>query len=372
MTTNEGDPVGANPEPEIESDPPVGPRPSLPRRVVARLGGRGRLAKAIAVLATIAVIGGAYVVGSPPSAADQHLDSLNTSPVDRFAADQGQPVPAASAAPAMPVAGQGLLSGVDKTQAGVPSLVDQSGTGSQSQLFATINASQIVMTGQMTLEVSDIDAAIGQAQTAIAGLGGKVDASTRSGAGPNLTATITYRLPVAKWDQGLAAIRKIATKNLFEQTTSNDVTSQVIDLDARIGNLKTTEAALQSIMARTGTVADILAVETQLSQTQGQIEELTAERDNLALQAAMSTLVVTYQLPAATVTTTATQDWTLGSQVDQAVAALVRVGQGLATIAVWLVIVVLPVGVGVLMLLAIAMVARRVARRGRSNAVAGA
>jgi len=44
-----------------------------------------------------------------------------------------------------------------------PGLVDQSQTSGQSQLFATIAASQIVKTGQMTLEVSDLEAAIGQA-----------------------------------------------------------------------------------------------------------------------------------------------------------------------------------------------------------------
>jgi len=169
----------------------------------------------------------------------------------------------------------------------------------------------------------------------------------------------------------LTAIRKIGVKDIFEQTGSSDVTSQVVDLNARIDNLKTTEAALQSIMTRTGAVADILAVETQLSDTQGQIEELTAERDNLANQAAMSTLAVTLQLPTS-VTTQATQDWTLGSQVDQAVAALVRVGQGLATMAVWLVIVVLPVGIGVIVLLGIGILARRISRRRRGKAVAGA
>jgi hypothetical protein len=368
---NDSDPIETNSEPEIETDSPLGPHPSLRHRLVTRLGGRGRLTKILAVLATLAVVGGAYVVGSPASPSQQSLDSLSTA---RFAVGQTQPLePAATAAPAAgPVTDQGLLSGVDKTGAGTSSGGNQTQTGGQSQLFAAIDASQIVKTGQMTLEVGDIDTAIGQAQTAIAGLGGYVDASTKSGTGPDAMATITFRLPVAKWDQGLAAMRKIATKNINEQTSSSDVTSQAIDLNARIDNLKTTEAALQAIMTRTGSVADILAVETQLSDTQGQIEELTAELDNLAKLAAMSTLQVTFQLPTTTVTTQATQDWTLGSQVDQAVAALVRVGQGLATMAVWLVIVVLPVGIGLLVLLAIAVLARRIARRGRRNAVAAA
>jgi len=99
-------------------------------------------------------------------------------------------------------------------------------------------------------------------------------------------------VPVAKWDDALTALRKIGSKVVSEQTSANDVTSQVIDLNARIDNLKTTETALQSIMARASAVPDVIAVENQLSDTQGQIEELTAQRDNLSNQAAMSTLTL--------------------------------------------------------------------------------
>lgn len=360
MTLGDSDPIDVNPEPEISEEPPAGPPQSPVRRLVARLRARRPLTTALALVAVAAVVGGAYVVGSP----NQTPGLLD----ERFSGNV--PIAAPTAAPAVPAGGG--LNTQSKTQALTPGVVDQTGSGGQSQVFATIDASQIVKTGQMTLEVGEIDAATSQAQTVIAGLGGYVDSSTKSGTGPDATASITFRLPVAKWDQGLAAMRKIGTKDLYEQTNSNDVTSQVIDLNARIDNLKTTEAALQAIMTRTGTVADILAVENQLSETQGQIEELTAARDNLANQAAMSTLQVTFQLPTTTVTTQATEDWTLGSQVDQAVAALVRVGQGLATMAVWLVIVVLPVGLGLLLLYLASKLARRIARRGRTDAVAGA
>jgi len=171
----------------------------------------------------------------------------------------------------------------------------------------------------------------------------------------------------------VAALRGIGNKVLSLQSGTTDVTSQVIDLGARIDNLQKTEAALQAIMAKATAVSDVLAVETQLSSVEGQIEELQAEQKNLKNQAAMSTLTVSFQLPAATVTTQATQDWTLSKQVDEAGAALVRIGQGLATMVVWLFIVVVPIAVAALLLLAIFWIVRRIARRGRrGNAVAGA
>ena len=264
---------------------------------------------------------------------------------------------------------QGSLSG-----AGVPATTkDQTGTSSENQVVAAADATQIVKTGQMTLEVTDINGAVKQAQTTITGLGGYVDSSNLSGIGESATATITYRFPVARWDDALSALAKIGTKVLSEQTGATDVTSQVIDLNARIDNLKTTETALQGIMARASAIPDVIAVENQLSDTQGQIEELTAERDHLNNQAAMSTLTATFQLPTQTVTTQATQDWTLGNQVDEAGAALVRIGQGLATMVVWVAVVVLPLGLAALLLFVIARLTRRIlGRAGRRDAAAGA
>ncbi len=78
----------------------------------------------------------------------------------------------------------------------------------------------------------------------------------------------------------------------------------------------------------------------------------------------MSTLTVNLSLPGPTVTTQATQDWTLGNQIDQAGAALVRVGQGIVTMGVWAIILVVPVGVGLLILLGLFFLVRRIGRRG--------
>jgi hypothetical protein len=351
--------------PEATTDTPAGPRPSFLRTAGNRFRGSGRLVGVVALIAVAAVIGGAYIVGGPPEG-----DHNTTTPMfgpARLAA-QGDSQAAATAAP---VAAPESLAGVPFT--GSLTTTDQTGVDTQKNAALAAETTQIVKTGQMTLEVTDLDGALNQAQATIAGMGGLVDQSNRSGTGEEAVASITFRFPVAKWDAALPALRKIGSKVLSEQTGSTDVTSQVIDLDARLDNLKTTEAALQAIMARATAIPDVIAVETQLSDTQGQIEQLTAQRDHLKDQAAMSTLTVTFQMPAKTVTTQATQDWTLGNQIDQAGAALVRIGQGLATMAVWIAVVALPLGLAVLLLLGLAKLTRRIFGRGRSrNAAAGA
>jgi hypothetical protein len=322
-------------------------------RRIARQRHVGKVAAAI----TLAVLLGAgYALGGPP-ASDNHLTLGSLQRSAAYGSDKSvsgpvanvAPEPAATAAPALPAElGQTSSDGSTVPQAIAPSNV-------------------IIKTGQLDLQVPDIDKAVSAAQASVVAAGGSVASSNRSGSDQYATASLTFRIPAAKWDDILASLRKVGSKVLNEQTGTSDVTMQVVDLNARLDNLQKAESALQAIMARASSVPDVLAVQNQLSQTQGEIEQLTAQRDHLNDQAAMSTLTVSFSLAGPTVTTAATQDWTLGSQIDQAGAALVRIGQGIVTLGVWALIVVLPVGIGLLLLLVLLLVVRRLAGRGRGR-----
>ena len=362
----DADPTDTDAVPEFSGDRPTSTPRSMVRIVAASLSGHARVAGVIALVAVAAVAGGAYMVGGPPEAHAQLLAYTSDIAAERVGA------PAASAADVnLQQNAAGIVSG-GGISADTPSVAGSTKTDGQSVPAAAADAKQIVKTGQMTLEVTDIDSATGQAQSAISALGGSVDQSDQSGSGDSATASIVFRVPADKWDSVLTALRKIGARVLSQSTNSTDVTSQVVDLTARLDNLNTTERALQAIMARASAIPDVIAVENQLSDTQGQIEQLTAQANLLKNQAAMSTITVAFQLPTKTVTTQATQDWTIGSQVDQAGAALVRIGQGLATIGVWILVVVLPIGVAALVLFGVMAVTRRVLGRGRRRDAAAA
>lgn len=362
MTNSDIEPHDEGIEPGSEDNSGTPSRPTAARRgILARFRARRVLMGSLAVGVVGALIVGAYILGSPAGSAAT-LDSRFSGalqPAGNGGIDQAGIAAAATAGPA--VAG-----GIGKSIVSDPGVVP----APQDQLAAPLDAALIVKTGQLSLEVADLDKALTQGQSAVAGMGGSVTSSNQSGAGDYASASVTYRIPVARWDDALTALKKLGSKTLSAQTDTSDVSSQVVDLQARLDNLKVTETALQTIMARATAIPDVIAVESQLSQTQGQIEQLTAQRDNLKNQAAMSTLTVTFQLPGQTVTTQATQDWTLGGQVDQAAAALVRIGQGLATMVVWALIVLLPVGLAALVLFGILALVRRFLGRGRRRGAA--
>lgn len=201
----------------------------------------------------------------------------------------------------------------------------------------------IIKTGQLSLQVDGIDAALATASGKIAALGGYVAGSTRQGDGDQMVATETYRIPANQWDAALVALRGLAIKVTGEQTQTQDVTGDVLDLGARITNLQVTEAALQGIMVKATKIADVLAVQQQLTDVRGQIEQLTTQKQRLEGQAAFSTLTVSYGLKPQPAVVTSQQKFDPNAEVDKASASLVDVLQGLATAGIWFAIVWLPI-----------------------------
>jgi cell division protein FtsL len=259
----------------------------------------------------------------------------------------------------------------------VPAADGKSGSGTTSSDGTTTTTSAdaasaeqalIVKTGTLDLQVSDVDAAVVRARTLISGFGGYVSGSQQTTSGDQPVASITYRVPADQWDAALNALRGLGTKVLSEKTDATEVTGQVVDLGARIENLRVTEAALQGIMAKATKISDILDVQTQLTDVQGQIEQLTTEQTHLQQQAADGTLTVGFEAPVVAVTT-ASNDWSLGDQVDKAVAQLLQVGQAAATGLVWLGIVGLPFLFAALILLGFPflLLRRRIGRRPRGG-----
>jgi Domain of unknown function (DUF4349) len=249
------------------------------------------------------------------------------------------PVAGAPAATAAPAAG-GL-----ESSSGSGRQTGDGSTNPGNDNGAPRDTALIVKTGTMTIQADDVGAALLKARADVIRLGGYISGSEQSRNGDSITASVTYRFPSDRWEDVLDAI-KARGELKDEKTDSLEVTGQVVDLDARIANLRATERALQAIMQKATRIPDILEVQNQLTTVQGQIEELAAQVARLRDQAALSTLTVIFQTPPAPVVKETSQGWSPGAEFDRAVALLLSIGQGLATIGIWLAIVVLPVAIG--------------------------
>ena len=249
--------------------------------------------------------------------------------------------PAATAAPA--AAADQYRAGQADLAAGPENASGSGGTdGSPPEYAPGEQGLLVIKNGTMTLQVAGLDDAINKATQQITALGGYVSGSDRSGDDEFATASLTFRVPAARWNEALAGLRGMAIKVLAEQSTTEDVTTQVVDLGARIANLQATEHALQGIMDRAKEIKDVLAVQAELTTVRGEIEQMTAEKTHLEQQAAMSTLAVTFELKPNPVRTEQ-QQFDPGAEAEQASASLVSALQSLARAGIWFAIVWVPV-----------------------------
>jgi hypothetical protein len=221
------------------------------------------------------------------------------------------------------------------------------GTGGETdanQIGARDDA-KIIRTGLIQIEVSDVPTALQTARDAIVAMGGYVGASNTSNSDDQPSAEITYRIPADRWEDALDVLRDLnglTTKVVSEQTQAVEVTGQIIDLEARIKNLRASETALQTIAANAVKISDVLDVQARLTDVRGQIEQLTAQLVELNDRAAFTTLTAYFSMPVVAVEI-ARNDWDPATTVDEAAASLISIAQGLASAGIWFLIVWLPV-----------------------------
>jgi hypothetical protein len=115
-------------------------------------------------------------------------------------------------------------------------------------------------------------------------IGGFLVSSQVSG-GPDATgASLTVRVPSARFEEALAEIRKMGLRVESERTESEDVTRQYVDQAANLRNLRAEEAQYLTILKQARTVKATLEVSEKLSAVRGQIEQQQAEFEALSKQ----------------------------------------------------------------------------------------
>jgi hypothetical protein len=108
----------------------------------------------------------------------------------------------------------------------------------------------------------------------------------------NLRGQVSFKVPQAKFEETLSSLRSLAVSVESETVTGQDVTEEFTDLSARLRNKEATEASLLELMKKSGSIADILEVQRELTQVREDIERLKGRLDYLEKNIAMSTVTV--------------------------------------------------------------------------------
>lgn len=203
----------------------------------------------------------------------------------------------------------------------------------------------IIRRARLELSVADTDEAAGEITALADRLGGYVGDLTARRRDELLFYDLTIRIPAARYGEALAALKGLATRVHSESRSSEDVTDQIVDLDARLETLHGVETELRALLAesrRQGRdVAAIMEIYRQLTEIRTQIEQLDARLANLERETALSAIQVTLA-PDAAARPLLGDDWRPAETVREAFAMLLGVLQGLADVAIFAAVFLLP------------------------------
>lgn len=151
----------------------------------------------------------------------------------------------------------------------------------QSDIVST-RSPLVIRTAQITLTTPDFAKARASLDDILKRHGGHIGNLTiGSPADSGQTLQAMLRIPAPQLDAAMAEIRRLGRVET-EQQGGEEVTQQMVDLEARLSNSRNTEQRLADILRRsTGKITDVLAVETQIDRVRGEIERMEAERKNL-------------------------------------------------------------------------------------------
>jgi hypothetical protein len=153
--------------------------------------------------------------------------------------------------------------------------------------------SRVVKTAHLELSVTN-NARVTKATEAanhIAESNGGFVASTDAAKGEGRQTTLTLRVPVNRYDAALTELRRLG-KVTSETLGGKDVTSTLVDLDARLRTLRAQEEALNALVSKARTVGETLEVAREAANVRMQIEQLAAQQAQLSDQADFATIDV--------------------------------------------------------------------------------
>ena len=214
----------------------------------------------------------------------------------------------------------------------------------------------IVKNADVRLTVKDTDVAIDRTTQIIGDAGGYIVSSRvwyQDYYGNNLKyAAITIGVPVDEFEKVLSRLRGLAIKVVDETAAGDDVTDQYVDLQSQVTNLEATRARIQDFLKDAKNVDEALRINQELSNIEGQIEQIKGQMNYLNDRSAYSTITLNLEpeFPVLTPTPTPTAHptatpipWNPGQTFGEAKNTITVIYQGIGNFLIWLGVVILPI-----------------------------
>jgi hypothetical protein len=152
--------------------------------------------------------------------------------------------------------------------------------------------------------------------------------------------TMSFSVQASLYPQIQSYLRDYASQQKGQligiQESVQDVTNDYIDTQSRLKNLRGEQTRLLDLMTRAQALNDVLTIEHQLTDVEGQIEQIEEHINDLSNQLQFYTITITLQPLTTPAPPPAPPGWSVGQIFHDAFAASLALAQGLLTMLIWL------------------------------------
>ncbi len=191
----------------------------------------------------------------------------------------------------------GEQSGGTAASAGMPAASSVAADAVGSVGAGALVGRDVVVRGTLTVSTEDVTGAARAAADATVRLGGYVEQESTEPAGDGPTGEgpagvqLTLRVPTAEF-AGLRDEISALGDEESRSMSSEDVTDQVLDVEARLATQRASVERVRALLAQATDLSEVVAVEAELTRRQAELESLQARSDALASSVRLATLVV--------------------------------------------------------------------------------
>ncbi|HEX3131373.1 MAG TPA: DUF4349 domain-containing protein [Thermoanaerobaculia bacterium] len=179
----------------------------------------------------------------------------------------------------------------------------------------------------LELVAKDTEATAARLQGMVTSMGGYVSDVNASRNLEAMHYEMVLRVPAEKLDAAREEIRRMVLRVEREQMTTEDVTSQFVDSEARLRSLRATEDELRELLAesreRARKVAEVMEIYNNLTEVRTQIEQIQGQLNQLQGQVSFSTIHLTLEADSASKPIVAEDAWRPGETTRNAFRNLV-------------------------------------------------
>lgn len=150
----------------------------------------------------------------------------------------------------------------------------------------------LVRRGDLAAEVEDLTPPLVRSHSLTESLGGYIASESRNDRSLN----ISMRVPEPKLDVALDSLSQFGTVK-SRSVSSQDVTEESIDVEARIQSLTVERDQLRALLNRASGIPDIFTIERELARVQGDIDSLQHRLEHLRNTSTLAELNAEFSKP---------------------------------------------------------------------------